>query len=165
MGVNRKSHTAVILRSHFAWKCKNALFYNLSSLSTSKPFKKAMTIATKGCNHERMKSSDLKPEVNGSMYITWRRVTFTYCKSRSYQLKYFELLIWLVWLIDLIVNRESFSLWTWDHVQTARSTAYFNGCPYIFLILLHSNICLCTTFYDLSAFVGCWSFVSIRNII
>ena len=31
-------------------------------------------------------------------------------------------------------------------LQTARSTAYFNGCPYIFDILLHYYICLCTTF-------------------
>ena len=36
----------------------------------------------------------------------------------------------------LIVSRDSFSLWTWARVQTARSTAYFNGCPYIFDILL-----------------------------
>ena len=36
--------------------------------------------------------------------------------------------------------------WTWARVQTARSTAYFNGCPYIFYILLDYYICLCTTF-------------------
>ena len=41
---------------------------------------------------------------------------------------------------------SSFSLWTWARVQTARSTAYFNGCPYIFDILLYNYICLCTTF-------------------
>ena len=36
----------------------------------------------------------------------------------------------------LIVIRDSFSLWTWARVQSARirSTAYFNGCPYIVLI-------------------------------
>ena len=39
-----------------------------------------------------------------------------------------------------------FSFWTWARVQTARSTAYFNGCPYIFDILLHYYICLCTIF-------------------
>ena len=31
-------------------------------------------------------------------------------------------------------------------VQTARSTAYFNGCPYIFDILLYYYIFVCTTF-------------------
>ena len=29
------------------------------------------------------------------------------------------------------VSRDSFSLWTWARVQTARSTAYFYGCPQI----------------------------------
>ena len=32
------------------------------------------------------------------------------------------------------VSRDSFSLWTYARVQTARSKAYFNGCPYIFLM-------------------------------
>ena len=32
----------------------------------------------------------------------------------------------------LFVIRDSFSRWTWARVQTARSTAYFNGWPYIF---------------------------------
>ena len=34
----------------------------------------------------------------------------------------------------LILSRYSFSLWTWARVQTLRSTAYFKGCLYIFLI-------------------------------
>ena len=40
----------------------------------------------------------------------------------------------------LIVSRDSFSLWTWARVQTARSTAYFNGVARYFwytLILLY----------------------------
>ena len=66
----------------------------------------------------------------------------------------------------LIVSRDSFSLWTWARVQTARSTAYFNGCPYIFLIYYYITIYVCVThFYDLSALVGCWSSNSIRRII
>ena len=40
----------------------------------------------------------------------------------------------------LIVSRDSFSLWTWSRVQTARSTPYFNGYPYIFDILSHYYI-------------------------
>ena len=34
--------------------------------------------------------------------------------------------------LRLIVNRDSFSLWIWARLQTARSTAYFNGCAYIY---------------------------------
>ena len=63
----------------------------------------------------------------------------------------------------LIVSRDSFSLWTWARVQTVRSTAYLNGCPYD--ILLYYYICLWTTFYDLSDVVGCRSSVSIRRTI
>ena len=49
--------------------------------------------------------------------------------------------------VPLIVSRDSFSLSTWARAQTARSTAYLNGCPYIFFdILLFYYICLCTTF-------------------
>ena len=64
----------------------------------------------------------------------------------------------------LIVSRDSFSLWTWARVQTARSTAYFNGCHYIFDILVYYYICLCTTFLWPLRF-GCWSSVSMRRII
>ena len=59
-------------------------------------------------------------------------------------------------------------IWTWARVQTARSTAYFNWCPYIFLIYMYYYITIyvCVPhFYDLSALVGCWSSVSIRRII
>ena len=46
------------------------------------------------------------------------------------------------------------------------STAYFNGCPYIFLIYYYITMYVCLPhFYDLSALVGCWSSVSIRRII
>ena len=66
----------------------------------------------------------------------------------------------------LIVSWDSFSLWTWARVQTARSTAFFNGCPYIFLIYYYIYIYVCVPyFYDLSALVGCWYSVSIRRII
>ena len=44
--------------------------------------------------------------------------------------------------------------------------AYFDGCPYIFLIYYYITIKVCVPhFYDLSALVGCWSSVSIRRII
>ena len=58
------------------------------------------------------------------------------------------------------------SLWTWARVQTARSTAYFNGRHYIFLIYFYITIHVCVLhFYDLSTLVGCWSSVYIRRII
>ena len=61
---------------------------------------------------------------------------------------------------------DSFSLWTWARVQTAHSTAYFNGCPYISLIYCNIPIYIFVPhFYDLSVFVGCCSSVSIRRII
>ena len=42
---------------------------------------------------------------------------------------------------------------TWARIQTVRSTAYFNGCPYIFFYkLLYYYICLCTTFLWLLRF-------------
>ena len=31
----------------------------------------------------------------------------------------------------LVVSPDSVSLWTWARVQTARSTTYFNGCPFL----------------------------------
>ena len=34
-----------------------------------------------------------------------------------------------------------------------------------FPVIIYFYICLCTTFYDLSTLVGCWSSVSIRRII
>ena len=44
-------------------------------------------------------------------------------------------------------------------------TVYFNGCPYIFLIYYYITKYFCAPyFYDLSAFVGCWSSVYIRRI-
>ena len=66
-----------------------------------------------------------------------------------------------VWLLV-----GTFSLWTWARVKTARSTACFNGCPYIFLIYYYITIYVCVPhFYDLFALVGCWSLVSIGRII
>ena len=67
-------------------------------------------------------------------------------------------------LSPLIVSRDSFILWTWTHVQTARNAAYLYGCPYTFLIYYYITTCVCVThFFYLSALVGCWSSVSIRS--
>ena len=68
----------------------------------------------------------------------------------------------------LIVSRDFFLIWTWARVQTAPSTTFFNGCPYIFLIYYYISLCMfvCVQhFYDLSGLVGCWSPVSPRRII
>ena len=57
--------------------------------------------------------------------------------------------------------------YTWARAQTVRSTAYLNGCPYIFLIYYYYTIYVCVPHvYDLSAFVGSWPLVSscIRRI-
>ena len=40
----------------------------------------------------------------------------------------------------LFVSRDSFSLWTRVRVQTAHSTAYLNGCPYIFLVYYYMSL-------------------------
>ena len=58
-----------------------------------KTFKKSIKIATKACNHERIISSDLKPEVDASLNIIRRKVMITCCITKSYQFKIFE---WLV---------------------------------------------------------------------
>ena len=59
----------------------------------------------------------------------------------------------------------SCSLWTRARVQTARSTTYFNGCPYILIYFYITIYVYVPHFYDLSALVDCWSTVSIRRII
>ena len=65
-----------------------------------------------------------------------------------------------------LLSRDTFSHWIWARVQTTRSTAYFNGWPYIILIFYDITIYVCEPhFYNLSALVGCLSSVSIRSII
>ena len=50
------------------------------------------------------------------------------------------------------------------YVQTACSTACFNGLSLIFLIYYYISIYVCVPhFYDLFALVGCWSSVSVRR--
>ena len=66
----------------------------------------------------------------------------------------------------LIVTRDSFSIWAWARIQTARSTAYFNGCLYTFLIYHYITIYVWVPhFYYLSPLVDCWSSVSLMRII
>ena len=43
-GAKQKSHATVILQSHFAWICTEASVYILSSVSTSKLLRKAITL-------------------------------------------------------------------------------------------------------------------------
>ena len=86
-------HDSVILNSHFAWIFTKALFYILARLSASKLLRKALKLTQKACNHERIISSDLKPEVDVSLNITCRKVTITYCITKSYRFKIFD---WLV---------------------------------------------------------------------
>ena len=60
----------------------------------------------------------------------------------------------------------SFSLWTWDRVQTVHSLLQWMSLD-IFDILLYYYTCLCTSFFGLSTLVACWSLVTctIRRII
>ena len=58
-----------------------------------KTFKKSIKIATEACNHGRIISSDLKPEVDASLNITSGKVMITYCITKSYRFKLFD---WLV---------------------------------------------------------------------
>ena len=43
--------------------------------------------------YERIISSDLKPEVDASLNITYRKVIITYCITKSYQFKIFDSLV------------------------------------------------------------------------
>ena len=43
----------------------------------------------KVCNKERIISSDLKPEVDVLLNITYRKVMITYCITKSYKLIFF----------------------------------------------------------------------------
>ena len=51
--------------------------------------KKNIKSATKACSHERIISSDLKPEVDASLNITCRKVMITYCLTKSYLFSFF----------------------------------------------------------------------------
>ena len=62
-------------------------------LSVSKLLRKALQLATKVCNNERIVSSDLKPEVDASLNITCRKMIITYCITKSYQFKIFHSLV------------------------------------------------------------------------
>ena len=77
----------------FACICTKALFYILSNLSVSKLLRKALKIATKACNNERIISSDLKPEVDAMLNITSREVKTTFGKTKSYQFIIFDSLV------------------------------------------------------------------------
>ena len=77
----------------FAGICTKTLFYILSRFSASKLFRKALKIASKACNNERIISSDLKPEVDASLNITRRKVLITYGIRKSPQLKNFDSLV------------------------------------------------------------------------
>ena len=92
-GSKAKSHNSVIVHSQFAWICIKALFYILWKLSASKLLRKAWKFAKKACNHERIISSDLKPEVNALLNISCPKVMISYCITKSYQ---FEIFDWLV---------------------------------------------------------------------
>ena len=81
----KKSHLSEFPFS-FCPNLYQSTFYNVSSLSASKRFGKAMKIAMKACNHERKNSSDLKPEIDASLNITCRKAIITYCISKSCQL-------------------------------------------------------------------------------
>ena len=86
--------------------------------------------------------------------------------SNFQQSKRFDLIDKFNETSPLIVCRDSFSPWTWAQLQTARSTAFFNGCPHIFLIYYYITIYVCVPhFCYLSALVDCWSSVSIRRSI
>ena len=88
----KKSH-----HSNFPFSiCLN--LYQSSILHIVKPFRiktltKSIKTASKACNHERIISSDLKPEVDASLNITYPKVMITYGITKSYQ---FEIFDWLV---------------------------------------------------------------------
>ena len=55
-----------------------------------KTFKKSIKIAAKACNHQRIISSDIKPEVDASLNMTCRKVIITYCITKSNHFKIFD---------------------------------------------------------------------------
>ena len=64
----------------------------------------------------------------------------------------------------LIVSRDSFSLWPLACVQTVRSTAYFNGCPYIFLIYKCTIILLFMVVYHIFKSSPLWLAVGPQSL-
>ena len=60
---------------------------NLVKTVRIKTLKKSIEMAIKACNHERIISSDLKPEVDASLNINCRKVMITYCITKSYHFK------------------------------------------------------------------------------
>ena len=78
-GAKQKSHTSEILPFSFCLNLYRRTILHLIKTFCNKTFKKSIRIATKACNHERIISSDLKPEVDTSLNITCRKVMITYC--------------------------------------------------------------------------------------
>ena len=81
--------------------------------------------------HYEVSLSQMLHDILGHDHIKChRQLVRHYTNLRSY---------YRIWKSPLIVSRDSFSLWTWARVQTARSTAYFNNVTryfwYTFILL------------------------------
>ena len=53
------------------------------------------------CDYERMGNSDLNPEVDVSLSISYRKVMITFCISKSYQLKF-----WLIGWVAVVTPTD-----------------------------------------------------------
>ena len=101
-----------------------------------------------GCSHGPMKK---KLKLQHLIHVQYT----IYNENRTHELRYYNQIFYhwgsqtmSMWSPSpLIVSRYSFSLWTWARVQTARRTAYFNGCPYIFLIYYYITIYVCVPYF------------------
>ena len=92
-GAKQKSHTSVILHSHFLLNLYQSTILCLVKTFRIKTFKKNIKIATKTCHNERIISSEFQPEVDLSLNITRRKVMITYGITKSYQFKFVDSLV------------------------------------------------------------------------
>ena len=90
---SKNRHASVIFEFSFCLNLYQITILHPVKTFRIKTFKKSIKIATKACNHERIISSDLKPEVDASLNITCRNVMITYCITKLYHFKFFD---WLV---------------------------------------------------------------------
>ena len=87
---SNNSHASVIFELSFCINHYQSTILHLVKTFRIKTFKKSIKIATKACNHERIISSDLKPEVYASLNMTCRKVMITYCITKSNHFKNFD---------------------------------------------------------------------------
>ena len=92
----KKSHLSNFTSSFYLNLYRSTILHLIKTFC-NKTLKKSIRMVAKVCDHERIISSDLKPDVE--LNITCRKVMITYCITKSNQFNFF-------WLIRSIAIRH-----------------------------------------------------------